>query len=106
MVSQNLTLRELHSSCRVRVIQCGLLMKHHPILPIVVALVFSLAAAATDVLTDAQTIPYCQLIQNPRAFDGKLVRVRALYETELREDCPDRPRLHHSSTDDLGGFRA
>jgi hypothetical protein len=44
----------------------------------------TLLAAAND-LADAQTISYCHLIENPRVFDGKLVRVRGLYETDFEK---------------------
>jgi hypothetical protein len=60
-------------------------MKRDAISPVMVALLFSLPAAAAEDLTDAPAIAYCQLIQNPRAFDGKLVRVRALYETDFEK---------------------
>jgi hypothetical protein len=60
-------------------------MKPHRILPVVVTLLVSLPVAAANDLADAQTISYCHLIENPRAFDGKLVRVRALYETDFEK---------------------
>jgi hypothetical protein len=60
-------------------------MKPHRILPVVVTLLVFLPVAAANDLADAQTISYCHLIENPRAFDGKLVRVRALYETDFEK---------------------
>jgi hypothetical protein len=63
----------------------GVLMNVHHGLPVAVALLASLSSGGIDDLTDVKTISYCQLIQNPRAFDGKLVRVRALYETDFEK---------------------
>jgi hypothetical protein len=60
-------------------------MKSASTLLIAVALLSSVASIAKDDLTDAQTTSYCQLIDNPRLFNGKLVRVRALYETDFEK---------------------
>lgn len=66
-------------------------MKPRPILPVAVVLLASLSTAARDDLIDAQTISYCDLIKNPRALDGKLVRVRALYETDFEKSALTSP---------------
>jgi hypothetical protein len=34
-------------------------------------------------LTNAQTVAYCQILNHPEAFKNKMVRVRALYETDF-----------------------
>ena len=34
-------------------------------------------------LVDAQTIAYCEILNHPEEFKNKLIRVRALYETEF-----------------------
>jgi hypothetical protein len=60
-------------------------MKRLPILVVAVALLASVCMSRTDDLAEAQTTSYCQLIENSRAFDGKLVRVRALYETDFEK---------------------
>ena len=59
-------------------------MNPRPLL-VAVALLASLPLAVANDLADAQTITYCDLIKAPRAFDGKLVRVRALYETDFEK---------------------
>lgn len=66
-------------------------MKPHPIVPVAVLLLASLSTPAKDDLVDAQTISYCDLIENPGAFDGKLVRVRALYETDFEKSALTAP---------------
>lgn len=63
----------------------GVLMKRLPMLAVAVALLASVSMSGTDDLAEAQMISYCHLIENSRAFDGKLVRVRALYETEFEK---------------------
>lgn len=66
-------------------------MKPHRILPVAVALLVSLPVGAANDFADAQTVSYCGLIENPRAFDGKLVRVRALYETDFEKSALTAP---------------
>jgi hypothetical protein len=66
-------------------------MKQLPMLAAAVALLASVSISGTDDLTEAQTISYCQLIENARAFDGKLVRVRALYETDFEKTALTAP---------------
>jgi hypothetical protein len=34
-------------------------------------------------LTNAQTVAYCEILNHPEAFKNKLIRVRALYETDF-----------------------
>jgi hypothetical protein len=34
-------------------------------------------------LTNAQTVAYCEILNHPEAFKDKLIRVRALYETDF-----------------------
>ena|SRR5215469_578696 len=60
-------------------------MKSPRLLPVAFALLASLSVSAANDLADVQTVSYCRLIENPRAYDGKLVRVRALYETDFEK---------------------
>src|SRR5437588_7666904 len=44
--------------------------------------------------SDVQTIPFCELVRNPKIYDGKLVRVRAIFSSNFEKsvlsapDCP------------------
>ncbi len=49
------------------------------------------ACVAGDEISDAQTVEYCELLNNPDAFAGKITRVRALYETGFEESAFTAP---------------
>jgi hypothetical protein len=42
-------------------------------------------------LIDARTVAYCDILNNPEAFKNKLVRVRALYETDFELSAISAP---------------
>jgi hypothetical protein len=42
-------------------------------------------AGAKDAIADARTVPYCEVLNTPQAFAGKIVRVRALYQTNFEQ---------------------
>ena len=40
---------------------------------------------------DAQTVAYCDILNNPDTFENKLVRIRALYETDFELSAISAP---------------
>ena len=42
-------------------------------------------------LTNPQTVDYCEVLNHPDAFKDKLIRVRALYETDFEESAITSP---------------
>jgi len=49
---------------------------------LILAASVALAASGID---NPQTVAFCDLLNNPQAFEGKLIRVRALYLTDFEK---------------------
>ena len=42
-------------------------------------------------ISDAQTVAYCEVLKNPEAFKDKMIRVRALYQTDFEQSAIAAP---------------
>ena len=40
---------------------------------------------------DPQTVVYCEILKDPQAFNGKMIRVRALYQTDFEQSVIAAP---------------
>jgi hypothetical protein len=49
------------------------------------------SASANDEVLAAQTVAYCAILDNPKAFEDKMVRVRALYQTDFEQAALTAP---------------
>jgi hypothetical protein len=49
------------------------------------------ADTINDEITNAQTVAYCDVLSHPDAFKDKMIRVRALYETDFEESALTAP---------------
>lgn len=45
----------------------------------------------SDAITGAQTVPYCEIQKDPQVFGGKMIRVRALYQTNFEQSALTAP---------------
>ena len=56
-------------------------------------LLFTLSAPCipADEISNAKTITYCELLDNAHEFEGKMVRIRALYQTDFEQSALTAP---------------
>lgn len=45
----------------------------------------AVADSTTDAIGNVQTVAYCEVLGNPQAFKDKMIRVRALYQTNFEQ---------------------
>ena len=78
------------------------MLKATPILGVVLtALLFCLGVSVpatqnnnSSPASDVKTVPFCDLVRDPKLYDGKLVRVRAIFSSNFEKsvlsapDCP------------------
>jgi hypothetical protein len=52
------------------------------------------AKATNEAVTSAQTTTYCEVQQDPERFKNRMIRVRALYETDFEVSIITAPSCH------------